>query len=104
MIVPFWVALGSVGLLIQRYVYHEFKSRIHDEERTLPPGNVVSQNGGIVVFSFMVARILGSAALVCLSLPKAFEAATRTRHWGDIHNLDALFVYGSLVVVNVSLR
>jgi hypothetical protein len=104
MAVPFWVALGSVVLLAQRYIYHEFKSRRYDEGQTLPSGNVVSQNGGIVVFSFMVARILGSAALVCLSLPKAFEAATRTRHWGDVHNLDALFVYGSLFVVNVSPR
>ena len=104
MVLPFWVALGSAGLLTQRYIYHEFKSHIRDEGQSLPSGNVVSQNGGIVVFSFMVARIFGSAALVCLSLPQAFEAAIRTRHWGDVHNLDALFVYGSLFVVNVSPR
>lgn len=51
----------------------------------------------------MIARILGCATLVGLSLLKVIGTPSSTLHSGGIREFDTLFNNGSLLVANVSL-
>ena len=77
--VPFSVALLSVGTLLAQAVSEYFRRANSDDgAHPLQHKAFVTRNGGPVVFAFMFARTLGCAALVGLSVPNAVS---------DIQNL-----------------
>ena len=70
----------------------------HNEDPPLQRKTFVARNGGPTVFSFMLARILGCAALVGLSVP---NAASRIQKVG-LYEAWTTDEYASILLANVS--
>lgn len=83
LLIPFSVVLVSVPILISgAAVSYAFKSRQAEGEigsdayegEDRPSASIVARNGGATMFSFMIARVFGCAALVAFSLPSLIRS------------------------------
>ncbi|KAJ3519263.1 hypothetical protein NMY22_g13286 [Coprinellus aureogranulatus] len=103
--IPIAIAFLSIcTLAIQASTHYALKARRDNggdayDEAAHPPGNIVTRNGGPVVFCFMVARILGCAALAAFSLVSLAQSVSGG-HPSDIYSTDFLTL-ASMAAVNV---
>lgn len=105
-LIPFAIGLLSTGTLIARTTAHyASKARRREEgiendaydEAERHSNSIVSRNGGSVVTSFMVARILGCTVL------SGFSLLPLIRSFPGIHPFnDDVFVSECTAAVNVS--
>jgi hypothetical protein len=105
-LIPLWVAaLSASALLAQTVTTYAFKSCRSEEgsdaygEEERSSAGIVKRNGGAVVFSFMLARLFGCAALVALWSPPLSRLASGARPW-DFAGVGR--VQESMLAANVS--
>ena len=106
MLIPFAIGLLSTGTLIARTTAHyASKARLREQELAgdtydeaeHPSNSIISRNGGAVVSSFMVARILACAALA------GFSLFPLIRPFPGIHpSNDDVFISECMAAVTVS--
>ena len=89
--IPIFIAVLSAGILVaQTASTYAFKSRgaedLHHGDASEgiegSPESIVTRNGGVTVFSFMMARVLGCAALVAFWLLPLTILMPKTRPGG----------------------